>query len=107
MTFERIRDPSRPGLLMLRGGEPVAAVFWSHDFAERPLTGWFVAPLDDDGEPEHELAQRLSVSEEVEQLAADTQLARGDWLARAETVELLTATAALDAAERLLDEGTR
>ena len=107
MTFERIRDPSRPGLLLLRGGDPVAAVFWSHDFAERELTGWFAAPLDDDGEPEHERAQRLDVSAEVEQLARDTELPRGDWLARAEAVELLTATAAVEEAERLLGGGDR
>jgi hypothetical protein len=103
MPFQRTHDPDRPGQLLLRDGEPVASVVWAHDFTERAGTGWFLVPLDDDGEPDDERAQRLPVSDEVERLAADSRLSRADWLAQAETVELLTANAAVEAAERLLD----
>jgi hypothetical protein len=103
MSFQRSRDPERPGQLLLRDGEPLASVVWAHDFAERAGTGWFLVPLDDDGEPDDGRARRLAVSEDVDRLAADSELSRAEWLARAEAVELLTATAALETAERLLD----
>ena len=102
MPFQRTNDPGRPGQLLLRDGEPVASVVWAHDFAERAQTGWFLVLLDRDGEPDDEVPQRLSVSRDVELLAADAALSRSDWLARAETVELLTATAAVEEAERRL-----
>ena len=107
MPYERAHDPGGPGLLLLRDGEPVASVLWMHDFAERARTGWFVVPLGAAGEPEHGRARRLAVSGDVERLVADRELPRGEWLARAETFELLTATAAVEAAERLLDAQER
>ena len=45
---------------------------------------------------------RLEVAPDVELLVADRALERGEWLARAETLELVTASAALVAAERAL-----
>ena len=91
------------GQTLLRGGDPVATVVWAHDFAERRQTGWFLVPLGAEGEPEQERRRRLAVSPDVERLVADTQLDRAGWLAQAETVELVTAAAAIAAAERLLD----
>ena len=67
-----------------------------------PQTGWFLVPLDDDGEPAHERRRRLAVSPDVERLVADTELSRAAWLAQAETVELVTAAAAVAAAGRLV-----
>lgn len=93
---------SDAGQALLRGGRAVARVVWAHDFAERPETGWFLVPLDPQGEPAHDRRRRLSVSADVERLVADTQLGRPAWLAQAETVELVTAGAAVTAAERLL-----
>ena len=90
-----LHDPEGSGQLLLSDGEPVAMVVWAHDFAERSQTGWFFVPLDDDGEPDHAWSRRL---------AADTALSRAAGIARAETVELVTAAAAVAAAERLLDE---
>jgi hypothetical protein len=101
--FERAADPDRPGELLLRGGEPVALVFWAHDYEERARTGWFVAVLDEDGEPDGRPPTRLAVTGEVAELIATRELARADWLARAQTVELLTAGVAVDAAERALE----
>ena len=95
-----MNDPGLPGQLLLRDGEPAAAVVWAHDFDERPQTGWFLVPLDDDGEPAHERRRRLAVSPDVERLVADTELSRAAWLAQAETVELVTAAAAVAAAGR-------
>ena len=43
------------------------------------------------------------MSEDVERLVADRGLERADWVAWAETLELVTASAALDAAELELD----
>jgi hypothetical protein len=100
--FERVHDGDRPGEMLLHDGEPVALVVWSHDWEEREGTGWFLVLLDDDGEPDGEPARRLDVSTEVDRLAADTGLERAAWLAQAETLELVTAPAALDAGERAL-----
>ena len=50
--FSRSPDPDRPGQLLLQGGEPVAIVYWAHDFEERGQTGWFLTILDDEGEPD-------------------------------------------------------
>jgi len=80
----------------------VAMVVWAHDFAERRQTGWFLVTLAGDGEPDDEPPTRLSVSADVERLVADARLPRGEWLALAETLELVTAHAALDAGERAL-----
>ena len=102
MPFQRTHDPGRPGQLLLRDGEPVASVVWAHDFSERAQTGWFLVLLDRDGEPDEEQPRRLAVSPDVERLAGDATLGRADWLARAQTVELVTATAAVEAAERML-----
>jgi len=102
-SFRRTHEPDRPGQLLLRDGEPVGAVVWAHDFAERARTGWFLVPLDDEGEHDHGRARRLAVSEDVDRLAADSELLRAEWLARAETIEMVTATAAIETAERLLD----
>jgi hypothetical protein len=99
MTFQRADDPDRPGQLVLADGEPVGSVFWAHDYAEREQTGWFLVPLGHGaGRP-----RRLRVSDDVDRLVTDTELGRADWLARAETVELVTATAALEAGERALE----
>jgi hypothetical protein len=100
--FERSSDPDRPGQLLLRRGEPVAIVFWSHDFSDRAQTGWFVAVLDEDGEPDGRRPTRLAVSDAVAALVDDSALERTEWLARAETVELVTAGEAVEAAERVL-----
>jgi hypothetical protein len=102
LTFQREHDPDRPGQLLLSGGEPVATVFWSHDFAERERTGWFLALLDAAGEPEQGEPTRLAVSGDVARLVADTELDRGGWLERAAAVELISATAAVEAGEREL-----
>ena len=104
MPYERTRDPGAPGLLLLRDGEPVASVVWMHDFADRAGTGWFVVPVDEHGEPDYDAARRLAVSDDVERLVADAELPRAGWLARAEMLELLTASAAVEAAERMLDD---
>ena len=91
------------GHTLFRDGDPVATVVWAHDFVERPHTGWFLVPLCPEGEPAHERRRRLTVARDVERLVADTQLDRAGWLAQAETVELVTAAAAITAAERALD----
>jgi hypothetical protein len=95
-------DPNRPGRLLVQDGEPVATVVWMHDFGERQRTGWFLLRLDDDGEPDGEPPERLDVGPEVEELVADRGLDRRAWLAQAETLELVTASAALAAGERRL-----
>ena len=100
--FERTHDPDRPGQLLVHQGEPVAMVLWAHDYAEREQTGWFLVTLDGEGEPDGEAPRRLAVSADVDRLAADARLPRGEWLAQAETVELVTAAAAVDAGERAL-----
>jgi hypothetical protein len=101
--FERVADPDRPGQLLLRGGEPVALVFWAHDYEDRAKTGWFVAVLDEDAEPDGRPPTRLAVTGEVAELIASRDVARADWLARAHAVELVTAGAAVAAAERALE----
>jgi hypothetical protein len=103
MPFQRAHDPDRPGQLLLKQGEPVASVVWAHDYAEREQTGWFLVLLEPSGEPGRGRPRRLVVSDDIARLVADTELARGEWLARAETLELVTATAALDAGERALE----
>ena len=95
------------GQTLLRGGDPVATVVWAHDFTERRQTGWFLVPLGAEGEPAHERRRRLAVSPDVERLVADTQLDRTGWLAQAETVELVTAAAAIAAAEQVLGDHGR
>jgi hypothetical protein len=103
--FERIGDPDRPGgQVLLHGGEPVALVWWAHDYADRAATGWFLQRLDADGEPEGDGPQRIDVSTDVERLVEDRELDQAGWVAHAETLELVSAPAALDAAERLLAE---
>jgi hypothetical protein len=102
--FERSNDSDRPGQLLLQRGEPVALVFWAHDFAERARTGWFLTVLDDEGEPDGRRPTELEVSDAVAALVANTKLDRSEWLAQAETVELVTAADAVDAGERLLEE---
>jgi hypothetical protein len=98
--FDRAHDPDRPGQLLVRAGEPVALVLWAHDWEERGHTGWFLVLLDSEGEPSDEPPTRLAVSPDVDRLVTDTQLERAAWLAQAETLELVTAGAALDAGER-------
>jgi hypothetical protein len=100
--FQHSTDPDRPGQLLLEGGAPVAALSWSYDFEVRAQTGWFLQALDADGEPDGGVPVRLTVSADVDQLIADRELVRADWLERAMTLELVTASAALDAAEREL-----
>jgi hypothetical protein len=100
--FQRLHDPDRPGQLLVQAGEPVAVVVWAHDFTDRAQTGWFLVMLDDDGEPDDERRWRLAVSDDVDRLVADGRLSRADWLARAETLELISATAAIEAGERCL-----
>ena len=100
--FERTHDPDRPGQLLVHEGEPVAVVLWAHDYAEREQTGWFLVTLGGDGEPDGAPRRRLAVSSDVDRLVADADLPRGEWLAQAETVELVTAAAAVDVGERAL-----
>jgi hypothetical protein len=100
--FQRSRDPDRPGQLLLEQGAPVAELYWSHDFAVRTQTGWFLQLLDETGEPDDDGLRRLTVSPDIAQLVADQALERADWVARAEALELVTASAALEAAERAL-----
>ena len=100
--FQRLHDPDRPGQILLHEGEPVATVVWTHDFTDRGQTGWFLLMLDDDGEPDGGRPRRLVVSDDVDRLVADARLSRADWLAQAETLELVTATAAVEAGERCL-----
>ena len=99
--FERTHDPDRPGELFLQEGEPVALVLWTHDYAEREQTGWFLVTLDSEGEPDGEPSRRLAVSADVDRLAA-ANLPRAEWIAQAETVELVTAAAAVDVGESAL-----
>jgi hypothetical protein len=100
--FERSHEPGRPGQLLAHRGEPVALVVWAHDYGERDQTGWFVVTLDADGEENGEPPTRLVVSADVDRLVADTRLPRAEWLAQAETLELVTAAAAVEAGERAL-----
>ena len=100
--FQRAHDPDRSGQLLLDDGEPAGLLFWSHDYADRDGTGWFLALLEPDGEEGDEPPVRLDVSSDVDLLVADEALARGDWIARAETLELVTAPAALAVAELAL-----
>lgn len=100
--FQRLNDPDRPGQVLVHEGEPVATVVWAHDFTDRGQTGWFLLMLDGDGEPDGERPWRLDVADDVDRLVADGRLSRADWIARAETLELVTATAAIEAGERCL-----
>jgi hypothetical protein len=100
--FQRLHDPERPGQVLMHDGEPIATVVWTHDYADRSATGWFLVMLDSHGEPDGDPPRRLLVSADVEALAADGRMDRADWLARAETLELVTATAAVEAGERRL-----
>jgi hypothetical protein len=100
--FQRLHDPERPGQVLLHDGEPIATVVWSHDFGDRAQTGWFLLMLDGDGEPDGDRPWRLAVSDDVDRLVADGRLNRADWLAQAETMELVTAAAAIEAGERCL-----
>jgi hypothetical protein len=102
MPFERAHDPDRPGQILLRDGEPVGSLFWAHDFAERERTGWFLELLEPTGEPAGEPPRRLWVSDDVERLADDRKLDRAGWLGLAATIEMTTASAAVEAAERTL-----
>jgi hypothetical protein len=97
--FQRASDPDRAGQLLLEHGEPVGLLFWAHDYGDRAGTGWFLSLLDGDGEEHGEPPCRLDVAPDVDMLAADATLDRAEWLARAETLELVTAPAALAAAE--------
>lgn len=100
--FERSYDPDRPGQVLSQHGEPVALVVWTHDFGDRAQTGWFLITLDDEGEPDGRPAGRLQVADEIDELVADAQLDRAAWIARAETLELVTAPAAVAAGEQRL-----
>jgi hypothetical protein len=100
--FDRAHDADRPGQVLVRDGEPVGMVMWAHDWEERNHTGWFLVLLDRDGEPDGAPPKRLDVSRDVDRLVADVELSRAAWLAQAETLELVTAAAALDAGERVL-----
>ena len=100
--FERVHDGDRPGELLVHAGAPVARVVWAHDWEERDHTGWFLVLLDGDGEPDGDAPRRLDVSPDVDRLVADARLERDAWLAQAETLELVTAAAALDTGERAL-----
>jgi hypothetical protein len=101
-TFERHHDGDRPGQVLVRDGEPIAMVTWAHDWEERDKTGWFLVLLGDDGEPDGAPPTRLDVAGDVDRLVADGELSRAAWIAQAETLELVTAPAALDAGERVL-----
>jgi hypothetical protein len=99
--IERAQDPGRRGQLLLLDGEPAAVVTWVHDADDRPSTGWFLQLLDADGEatgPAHKLRGPAGVTELVETPQPD----REAWIRQAETVELLTATTALEMAETVL-----
>ena len=100
--FDRAHDGDRPGQTLIHKGEAVALVYWAHDWEERDHTGWFLVLLDGDGEPDGEPPRRLAVSTDVDQLVADASLPRPEWIAQAETLELVTAADALDAGERVL-----
>ncbi len=78
-------------------------MYWAHDFADRAQTGWFMAMLDDDAEPDGRPPVRLAVSDDIAALVADSAHDRAGWLAQAQTVELVSAPAALEAAERALE----
>ena len=101
--FQRASDPDRPGQLLLDAGAPVAIVYWAHDYSERDQTGWFMALLDDDGEPFGGPPRRLAVSDDVAHLVRDDRLARAAWVARAETLELVTSGDAVEAGEQELN----
>lgn len=104
--FQRSRDPDRPGgQLLFDDGEPIALLYWTHDYAEREATGWFLAMLDGDGEiDDDEAPNRLDVTPDIDALIADRRLGRDAWLAQAETVEMVSAEQALRVAERVLEQ---
>ena len=104
--FQRCSDPDRPGGQLLFGhGAAVALLYWTHDYAEREATGWFLAMLDEDGQIDaDEEPRRLAVSPEVDALMANRRLDRDAWLASAETVELVSSQVALEVAERVLEQ---
>jgi hypothetical protein len=102
-AFERTDDPDRPGgQVLLADGTPVALVWWAHDYGDRGATGWFLQRLDREGEPADDPPRRLPAPEEVQALLADRSLDRARWVTQAETVELVTAPFALEAAGRAL-----
>jgi hypothetical protein len=102
-AFERTGDPDRPGgQVLLRDGVPVALVWWAHDYGDRAATGWFMQALDADGEPLGDAPRRLPDAGDVRVLVDDRTLGQAEWVARAETLELVSAPAALAAAERAL-----
>jgi hypothetical protein len=101
-AFDRHHEADRPGQVLVHDGEPVALVTWTHDWEERDQTGWFLIMLGGDGEPGGAPPTRLDVSRDVDRLIADGKLSRAAWIAQAETLELVTAPAALDAGERVL-----
>ena len=89
--------------MLVSEGEPVATVVWSHDFTDRTQTG--LVPAHARRRRRARRANRpwrLAVSDDVDRLVADGRLSRADWLAQAETLELVTATAAIEAGERCL-----
>jgi hypothetical protein len=104
--FQRARDPDRPGgQLLFDDGEAVALVYWAHDYGEREATGWFLAMLDADGELDPEVdPRRLEVSPDIDALRTNRGLDRDGWLAQAETLEMVSAEAALRVAERVLEQ---
>src|SRR3954451_8207265 len=97
--FERTGDPDRPGgQVLLRDGEPVALVWWAHDYGDRAATGGFMQALDAegqaleaDGEARGEAPRRLPDTQAVRALVEDRELGRADWVARGETLELVSA----------------
>jgi hypothetical protein len=100
--FQRVRDPSRPGQLLAQGGEPVATVVWAHDFRDRDRTGWFLHMLDAEGEPVRRAAAPPGGGARGGAARRRRAARPRAWLAQAETVELVTAGAAVEAGERRL-----
>jgi hypothetical protein len=101
--LDRAPDPGRRGQLLLLDGEPAGVLLWVHDAVDRSATGWYLQLLDADGEPAGQ-PHRLPDPDDVAALRASDERDRGTWIRQAETVELVSASAALRLAEAALEE---
>ena len=102
--FQRAVDPDRAGQMLLRDGAPVGLLFWGARLRRPGRDGVVPRPPRRGRGGGRGAPRRLEVLRDVGALAADRTLERAAWLARADTLELVTAAAALAAAEAALTD---